>query len=71
MTAKQELLTMWEQADERGKQLIFDILACAVAFGNPFLEEMQELTGRGNKDEIRGLWQSGQPLQKRGAKRNE
>lgn len=54
MTAKQELLTMWEQADERGKQLIFDILACAVAFGNPFLEEMQELTGRGNKDEIRG-----------------
>lgn len=54
MTAKQELLTMWEQADESGKQLIFDMLACAVAFGDPFLEEMQELTGRGNKDEIRG-----------------
>ena len=33
MTAKQELLTMWEQADEREKQLIFDMLACTVAFG--------------------------------------
>lgn len=33
MTAKQELLTMWEQVDESGKQLIFDMLACTVAFG--------------------------------------
>lgn len=56
MTAKQELLTMFDQADESGKQLIFDMLACTVAFGDPFLEEMQELTGRGNKDEIRGAF---------------
>ena len=34
MTAKQELLTMWEQVDESGKLLIFDMLACTVAFGD-------------------------------------
>ena len=54
MTAKQELLTMWEQVDESGKQLIFDMLACTVAFGDSFLEEMQELIARGDKDKIRG-----------------
>lgn len=54
MTAKQELLTMWEQADESEKQLIFNMLACTVAFGDPFLEEMRELISRGDKDEIRG-----------------
>lgn len=55
MTAKQELLTMWEQVDESGKQLIFDMLACTVAFGDSFLEEMQELiAARGDKDKIRG-----------------
>lgn len=54
MTVKQELLTMWEQVDESGKQLIFDMLACAVAFGDSFLEEMQELIARGDKDKIRG-----------------
>ena len=52
MTAKHELLTMLEQADEREKQLILDVLACTVVFGDSFLEEMQELTGRGNKDEM-------------------
>ena len=54
MTAKQELLTMWEQVDESGKQLIFDMLAGTVAFGDSFLEEMQELIARGDKDKIRG-----------------
>lgn len=53
MTAKHELLSMLEQADEREKQLIFDMLACTVVFGDSFLEEMRELKDRGNKDEMR------------------
>lgn len=68
MTAKQELLTMWEQADEREKQLIFDMLACTVAFGDSFLEEMQELTDRGNKDKMREALAKRTALIKEGSK---
>lgn len=30
------------------------MLACTVAFGDSFLEEMKELIARGDKDKIRG-----------------
>lgn len=54
MTAnQQELVTMWEKADDKGKQLISNMLECAVTFGEPFHKEMQELLAKGDKDGMR------------------
>lgn len=50
---QRELVTMWENADASGKQLIFNMLECAVAFGDPFLREMQKYLDKGDKDGMR------------------
>lgn len=50
---QRELVTMWENADTSEQQLIFNLIACAVAFGDPFYREMQELLDKGDKDGMR------------------
>ena len=50
-----KIITYFDNADERGKGLILDILACAVTFGDAFFEEMQEPTDKGDKDGVRAI----------------
>lgn len=39
--------------DASGKELIFNMLLCAVACGEPFYKEMQDLLEQGKKEEMR------------------
>lgn len=50
-----KMLTLYNEASKKGKELIFNILLCAVTFGEPFYNEMQERLDRGDKDGMRGI----------------
>lgn len=50
---QKEIVRIWDEADTSGKQLIFDLLACAVACGEPFYTEMQSHLDRKDKDAMR------------------
>lgn len=47
-----EMLTLYIRASEKGKELIFNTLLCAVTFGEPFYNEMQKLLDRGNNNGV-------------------
>lgn len=49
------MLTLYKEASKKGKELIFNILLCAVTFGEPFFNEMQEQYDRRDKDGMRGV----------------
>ena len=54
MTEEQkEMLQIWSEADENGKALIMDLLTVAVAFGEPFYNEMQTYLDRKDADAMR------------------
>ena len=56
MTEKQkEMLQIWSEADENGKALIMDLLTVAVAFGEPFYNEMQTYLDRKDADAMRAV----------------
>lgn len=48
-----EILKLWDNADEDGKNFIFDMLICTVAGGDDFLKEMQTYLEAGDKDAMR------------------
>lgn len=50
---QKEIIRIWEEADTSGEQIIFDLLACAVACGEPFYTEMQSHLDRKDKDAMR------------------
>ena len=52
---KTEMLKLYDKANEDGKQLIFDILACSAVFGEPFYKELQEALDKGTKSELRAV----------------
>ena len=45
-----ELLKLYRNTNERGRQLMFDLLTCFVTFGKPFIEEMQTYLDAEDKD---------------------
>ena len=54
MTENQkEMLQIWSEADENGKELIMDLLTVAVAIGEPFYNEMQTYLDRKDTDAMR------------------
>lgn len=64
---REKLVTRWENADTSGKQLIFNVIECAVAFGDPFYNEMQELLDKGDKDGMRAAIEKWTALIREGA----
>ena len=50
---KKEMLQLYSKQDASGKELIFNMLLCAVVCGEPFYKEMQELLEQGNKQAMR------------------
>lgn len=64
---REKLVTRWENADASGKQLIFNVIECAVAFGDPFYNEMQELLDKGDKDGMRAAIEKWTALIREGA----
>ena len=50
---QKEMLKLYSKANENGKQIIFDILACSAVFGEPFYKELQEALDKGTKSELR------------------
>lgn len=44
-----KIITLYDNADERGQELILNILVCAGAFGEPFYKELQEALDKGDK----------------------
>lgn len=56
MTENQiKIIELYDNADESGKDFILNTLACAVAFGDEFYKEMEELTAKGDKGEIKAF----------------
>lgn len=54
MTENQkEMLQIWSEADENGKELIMDLLTVAVAICEPFYNEMQTYLDRKDTDAMR------------------
>ena len=54
MTENQkEMLQIWSEADENGKELIMDLLTVAVAICEPFYNEMQTYLDRKDADAMR------------------
>lgn len=51
---QKEMLQLYSEQDASGKELIFNMLLCAVACGEPFYKEMQELLEQDKKEEMRG-----------------
>lgn len=49
---KKEMLQLYSEQDASGKELIFNMLLCAVVCGEPFYKEMQELLEQGKKEEM-------------------
>lgn len=45
----EKLVNLHEKADERGQELMLNILVCAGAFGEPFYKELQEALDKGDK----------------------
>lgn len=50
---QKEMLQLYSKQDASGKELIFNMLLCAVVCGEPFYKEMQELLEQGKKEEMR------------------
>lgn len=50
---QKEMLQLYSEQDASGKELIFNMLLCAVVCGQPFYKEMQELLEQGKKEEMR------------------
>ena len=50
---QKEMLQLYSEQDASGKELIFNMLLCAVACGEPFYKEMQELLEQDKKEEMR------------------
>lgn len=50
---QKETLQLYSEQDASGKELIFNMLLCAVVCGEPFYKEMQELLEQGKKEEMR------------------
>lgn len=50
---QKEMLQIWSEADENGKELIMDLLTVAVAIGEPFYNEMQTYLDRKDTDAMR------------------
>ena len=48
-----EILKLWDNADEDGKNFIFDALICTVVGGDAFLKEIQTYLEAGDKDAMR------------------
>ena len=46
---QKEMLQLYSEQDASGKELIFNMLLCAVVCGEPFYKEMQEFLEQGNK----------------------
>lgn len=46
---QKEMLQLYSEQDASGKELIFNMLLCAVVCGEPFYKEMQELLEQGKK----------------------
>lgn len=51
--SQKEMLQIWSEADENGKELIMDLLTVAVAIGEPFYNEMQTHLDRKDIDAMR------------------
>lgn len=49
---QKEMLQLYSEQDASGKELIFNMLLCAVVCGEPFYKEMQELLEQGKKEEM-------------------
>ena len=47
-----KMLILYNGASEKGKELIFNTLLCAVTFGEPFYNEMQKLLDRGDNNGV-------------------
>lgn len=50
---QKEMLQLYSEQDASGKELIFNMLLCDVACGEPFYKEMQELLEQDKKEEMR------------------
>lgn len=50
---QKEMLQLYSEQDASGKELIFNMLLCAVVCGEPFYKEKQELLEQGKKEEMR------------------
>lgn len=50
---QKEMRQLYSEQDASGKELIFNMLLCAVVCGEPFYKEMQELLEQGKKEEMR------------------
>lgn len=50
---QKEMLQLYSEQDASGKELIFNMLLCAVVCGEPFYKETQELLEQGKKEEMR------------------
>ena len=50
---QKEMLQLYSEQDASGKEIVFNMLLCAVVCGEPFYKEMQELLEQGNKQVMR------------------
>lgn len=50
---QKEMLQLYSEQDASGKEIVFNMLLCAVVCGEPFYKEMQELLEQGNKQAMR------------------
>lgn len=50
--AERDLIKLYEETDNSGKELIFDAVLCATVCGEPFFKGMQELLEQGDKARI-------------------
>lgn len=50
---QKETLQLYSEQAASGKEIVFNMLLCAVVCGEPFYKEMQELLEQGNKQAMR------------------